>query len=60
MYFEISKETGVLKEFTNKLSSPVILILIKTWDIREIPLDTHDSTPKRQMKLLNDKIMEKL
>lgn len=29
VYFEISKETRVLKEFSNQLSSPVILILIK-------------------------------
>lgn len=29
VYFEISKESGVLKEFSNQLSNPVIPILIK-------------------------------
>lgn len=59
VYFEIRKETGVLEEFTNKPSSPVILILIKLRILKKY-LKTHDITPKRQMKGLSKKIMEKL
>lgn len=70
VYFEISKETGVLKEFSNQLSSPVILILIKlgilekylTTLMTELPKGKlNDSMTKlwkncRDEELVNEKI----